>query len=63
MDLRNRIANARPLAPTVPGEEAMIADRRGRLRPAQIVEQKLRTVLGRSQLPREDQTADRQPHP
>jgi hypothetical protein len=63
MDLRSRITGARPLNATVNTEEAIIADRRSRLRPAQIVEQKLRSLLGRSQLSREEQAAARQPHP
>jgi hypothetical protein len=53
-DLRRRTSNARPaLAPASPVEEAMVADQRSRLRPAQIVEQKLRTALGRGKVPRE----------
>jgi hypothetical protein len=53
-ELRRRTPEVRPLlTPGAPVEEAMVADQRSRLRPAQIVEQKLRTALGRSKLPRE----------
>ncbi|HUE73353.1 MAG TPA: hypothetical protein VMP01_20915 [Pirellulaceae bacterium] len=53
-DLRNRTFNTRPrLAQVVSEEEAMVTDQRSRLRPTQIVDQKLRTALNRSHVPRE----------
>jgi hypothetical protein len=53
-DLRKRTTHVRPPAvPAASGEEAMVADERGRLKPAQIVEQKLRTALGRGKNSRE----------
>jgi hypothetical protein len=53
-DLRRRTSNDRPaVAPSSLVEEAMVADQRSRLRPAQIVEQKLRTALGRGKVPRD----------
>lgn len=53
-DLRRRISPERPLVTAgVAGEEVMVIDRRSRLRPTQVIEQKLRTALSRDRIPRE----------
>jgi len=58
-DLRKRTSPVRPLAASVAGEEAIVADRRSRMRPAQIVELKLRTALGPEPLSRESNAPPR----
>jgi hypothetical protein len=53
-DLRSRTVASRPMnSQLATGDEAMVVDQRSRLRPAQIVEQKLRHVLLRSRQARE----------
>ena len=48
-DLRSRTSSTRGLRPaTKPKDEALVVDRRGSLRPAHLVEQKLRVALLRS---------------
>ncbi len=53
-DLRRRTTNIRALpAPAATVDEALVVDERSRLRPAQVVEQKLRRALLWSKPPRD----------
>jgi hypothetical protein len=53
-DLRSRTVASRPIHSQLSsGDEAIVVDQRSRLRPAQIVEQKLRRALLRSRQTRD----------
>ena len=53
-DLRSRTLASRPMhSQLAPGDETMVVDQRSQLRPAQVVEQKLRRALLRNRQARE----------